>query len=372
MNILIIEPFFGGSHAAWAGSVKKYSRHDVEIMSLPGRHWKWRMHGAAVTTADRCRHLTARPDLILITDMLDVAVFRGLLGKELSGIPVCVYFHENQLSYPWSPQDKDVRKGRDFHYGWINWTTVIAADKVLFNSAYNMESFFSEVAVMLKAMPDNRNTNLIPGARNKSSVCPLGIDLEDLYTEPSAKQYETPVILWNHRWEYDKNPGAFFRALKDLKKKGIIFKLITCGEVSDIYPQAFDLIRSDFAEEIIHFGYAPTRKEYIKLLQMANVIPVTNIQEFFGQSVIEAIAAGCYPLMPDRLAYPGHFPEKFHKYILYDKPAMLNQKLAGLCSNLKKASELVPSLQEIVMKYDWKIMAGQYDKLFEEIISDHT
>jgi len=47
MKILLVEPFFVGSHASWAKGYQQFSQHDVEILSLPGRHWKWRMYGGA-------------------------------------------------------------------------------------------------------------------------------------------------------------------------------------------------------------------------------------------------------------------------------------------------------------------------------------
>ena len=35
-------------------------------------------------------------------------------------IPIVMYFHENQITYPWSPNDRDIIKERDHHYGFIN------------------------------------------------------------------------------------------------------------------------------------------------------------------------------------------------------------------------------------------------------------
>ena len=29
------------------------------------------------------------------------------------------------------------------------------------------------------------------------------------------------IILWNHRWEYDKNPEDFFNCLKQIKNENI-------------------------------------------------------------------------------------------------------------------------------------------------------
>ena len=51
LNITLIEPFFTGSHKAWAEGYKKNSQHNISIISLKGIYWKWRMHGGAITLA---------------------------------------------------------------------------------------------------------------------------------------------------------------------------------------------------------------------------------------------------------------------------------------------------------------------------------
>ena len=43
----------GGSHQAWAEGYAAHSAHMVELLTLPARFWKWRMHGGAVTLARR-------------------------------------------------------------------------------------------------------------------------------------------------------------------------------------------------------------------------------------------------------------------------------------------------------------------------------
>lgn len=71
MKITLIEPFFSGSHRAWAEGFARHSSHDVEILRLSGAYWKWRMHGGAVTLARRFLDRHAPPDLLLVSDMLD-------------------------------------------------------------------------------------------------------------------------------------------------------------------------------------------------------------------------------------------------------------------------------------------------------------
>lgn len=77
MNILILEPYFTGSHADWADGYQKYSRHHIEILSLSGQLWKWRMHGGAVSLAQMFLSQNFSPDLLIATDMLDLTTLYG-------------------------------------------------------------------------------------------------------------------------------------------------------------------------------------------------------------------------------------------------------------------------------------------------------
>ena len=60
------------------------------------------MFVGAISIAEKARQLQEVPDLILATDMLDLAGFRGQMGPVQAGVPTILYFHENQISYPWS------------------------------------------------------------------------------------------------------------------------------------------------------------------------------------------------------------------------------------------------------------------------------
>ena len=53
MKIIYIEPFYSGAHKQWIDSYKQKSAHDIEILTLPGNKWKWRMHGGAITLANK-------------------------------------------------------------------------------------------------------------------------------------------------------------------------------------------------------------------------------------------------------------------------------------------------------------------------------
>ena len=140
MKVLLVEPFFTGSHKKWAQEFAEHSCHEVKILSLPGANWKWRMHGGAVTLSEQINKNDFNPEVILATDMLDVALLKANLNRALWDVPVITYFHENQISYPWSDTDEDVKLKRDNHYGFINYTSALVSDQVLFNSEYHFSS----------------------------------------------------------------------------------------------------------------------------------------------------------------------------------------------------------------------------------------
>ena len=147
MNIVLIEPFFTGSHKQWALGYKNYSKHNIDIFYLKGIYWKWRMHGGALTLS-KMFNKYGEPDLILVTDMLNLPVFTSF--ADIKNIPIVTFFHENQITYPWSTQDRDKEKNRDHHYGFINYTTALKSDLVMFNSQFHKNSFTKELKKFLK------------------------------------------------------------------------------------------------------------------------------------------------------------------------------------------------------------------------------
>ncbi len=365
MKILLVEAFYSGSHKKWADEYQKYSKHDVNILSLEGRHWKWRMHGAAISLANKFKKLNDSFDLILATDMIDFACFLSLIRQHTSKqVKTAIYFHENQLTYPWSPKDQDVKLKRDNHYAFINFTSALAAEKIFFNSQYHKDSFLRSLRPFLSQFPDHKPFESIDEIVSKSSVLPLGMNLAPFKKKDINLQRELPVLLWNHRWEYDKAPDDFFNCLFRLKEDGIPFKLIVLGESYKNKPAIFDKAQSVLSDEIIHFGYAKDHTTYKNLLGLSDILPVTSIQDFFGGSIVEAMASNCYPILPNRLAYPEHIPSHLWKEHLYDNPNQFYNLLKDSIYNIDKIRST--NISEFVDRYDWSILAPHYDKVFSE------
>ncbi len=372
MNITLVEPFFTGSHAAWAREYARHSRHRIEILGLSGNHWKWRMHGGAVTLAGQFLQSGAAPDLILATDMLDLTVFLALTRRRSAGVPVALYFHENQIGYPRSPEDRDALHQRDHHYGFINYTAALAADSVLFNSRYHHDSFLEALPGFLRQFPDHRGLETVAAIGEKSRVLPLGVDLRRFDTEEGEtpdqrRASRPPLLVWNHRWEYDKNPDDFFRALYALDAAGVDFRVAILGPSAHRRNPLFDAARERLAGKVVHCGYVPDFHPYAQWLHRADILPVTSRQDFFGVSLVQALYCGCYPLLPKRLAYPELVPLEDYPEVFYDDFDALVEKLMAAVREIDRIRQ--QSFRHCVQRYDWQSMAPVYDTALEAVVA---
>lgn len=368
MNILLLESFYTSSHKHWVDGLISHSSHNIQLLSLPGRHWKWRMHHAGKYFAFEVAKLKSSFDLILCSDMMNVAEFRGILsglGPQQSWfnrVAIVTYFHENQITYPWSVDDPDPNLKRDNHYGWINYVSCLSSDYLLFNSDYHKSSFINALPAFLKQFPHVPQDDFIDSISKKATVIPIALNLNMLIQAEKSKN-KKPVILWNHRWEFDKNPEQFFKTLIHLKSEKYEFEVIVAGEKYKSYPKIFDEAKKELSDRIIHFGFAQDRKKYEELLLKSDILPVTSNQDFFGISAIEAIAAGCAPLLPNRLAFPEHLNHPNFQQHYYNSEVELSERLSQL---LELNQILNPELRAYVKKYDFEEVLPIYDDFFEK------
>jgi glycosyltransferase involved in cell wall biosynthesis len=368
LRVLALEPYYGLSHKTFLEGYRAHSRHEVEILSLPARKWKWRMRGAAYRFAEKARALPPGPpfDVLLTSDFLNLPDWRSLAPRGLRDLPALVYFHENQITYPLG-QHAPV----DFHYGWINLSTVLAADRVLFNSLYHREEFLGAVRQVFRRMPDEVPESLIAEIPARTAVFPVGIDFrphdEAIRRNPGPSRAAGPTILWNHRWEYDKGPEAFFDALIRLRREDVPFRLVVCGQSFRTVPPVFARAREALADRIDRFGFFENQEDYLDAARKADVVVSTAVHEFFGVSIIEAVYLGCLPVLPKRLSYPEIVPPHLHPFYLYprdeDLPRFLKDFLA------RPPLEYREELQRSMALFSWARLAPDLDEELAEVVA---
>ncbi|MGD8415156.1 MAG: DUF3524 domain-containing protein [Candidatus Latescibacterota bacterium] len=375
MKILALEPYYGGSHKVFLDGLVEHSRHEILPITMTARFWKWRMQGGAVTLARKANQAWDdgfKPDLIFATDMVNLPAFLSLTRDQFSDTPVVFFFHENQLTYPMRPEES-----RDFTYSYINYLSCLAADRIVFNSQFHHDEFHEALPDLLRMFPDYTHFQTVRRIRKKSTILHLGIKLKehDVYDGTFPKRewgpgMKPPVILWNQRWEFDKNPEAFFRIMNRLDNMGCKFRLILAGEHFEEQPEEFDRAFQRYADRILHYGYAEDFDEYSQLLHRSDIVVSTSKHEFFGIAILEAIYCGCHPLLPNRLTYPEMIPKHLHQPLLH-APVLYEddeQLFEILRSILQAEQRPLPhdTLRGIPEHLDWREQVKKFDALFED------
>lgn len=357
VKILVLEPYYGGSHKTFLNGLQAHVPFEFILMTLPARKWKWRMRLAAPFFADKIISLLKETeiDAIFCSSFVDVATLRSLLPASAGQLPFCTYFHENQFAYPVREEDE-----RDFHFGLTNLTTALASDRVAFNTSYNMRTFLAGIEQILQICPDMKLDNVIERVKAKSTILNPGIDFShiDRAAQTKRKNAKHAVIVWNHRWEHDKNPRYFFKTLFALDASGLDFRLIILGQSFREKPAIFTEALAQLQHKIIHSGFVESQDEYANLLTRGNIVVSTAKHEFYGISVIEAVRAGCYPLLPDRLSYPELFPAEY----LYGKGDLLN-KLKLILTDPDKRG--ITNSKALTERFTWQDLKKNYIEWLE-------
>lgn len=334
-------------------------------MTLPPRHFKWRMRQASIGLADEAtRHFErgATFDVIWTTSMLDAAELRGLLPAAYRSLPLVVYFHENQLVYPVRKEDE-----RDQHFSLINWASALCADAVWFNSSFNRDSMISGLRRLLKKMPDENSLDSLQRIEERSEIQPLGV----IPIHRGSKSKGPLHLAWVGRWEHDKRPDRLLSLLESLDARGLEFRVTVLGQSFRSIPSEFHRLCERFPHQLEHIGYVPDRHEYERLLSQCDVVVSTADHEFFGVALLEAVFAGAVPLVPRRLVYPEIYPEA----CLYDDDDALAETCSLWFGQKKKEGTLEQlydslDLKRLVEKYDFERRARALDEALTGVTVD--
>lgn len=303
-RVLLLSAYDALSHRRWRESlVAMLPECDWQVLTLPPRHFSWRVRGNALSWAFGAERAVLEQgyDLVIATSMCDLAGLRAFLPA-LARVPALVYVHENQFDYP----QQQARQKR-VEPAMMSLTTLAAADQIVFNSAYNRGSFLHGARRLLRFMPDRRPLALIDQIEQRSCVMPVILP-NDCFVQRNAQPGALRVI-WNHRWEYDKAPDRLLNALRLLRQRRVEIRLALIGQQFRQVPQAIEQIQTEFRDWLWVDGPVAGDQAYRQVLAQGDVAVSTALHDFQGLAVLEAMAAGCLACVPDRLAYPEFVPK---------------------------------------------------------------
>jgi glycosyltransferase involved in cell wall biosynthesis len=208
---------------------------------------------------------------------------------------------------------------------------------------------------------------MVATVRERSMVLPVGVDLRRIGSR-TARLDVPPLILWNQRWEHDKGPDEFVSLIEALVAEDLEFDVAVVGEQFISAPDSFHRLPELLGDRLVAFGFAPD-EEYVDLLSRADIVVSTADHEFFGIAIVEAMAAGAFPVLPNRLVYPERLAGAHHDRCLYDNTESLVSGVRWALENRAAAIEIGNDLAATVEKYDWTEVAPAYDAVMQSLVT---
>lgn len=361
-RILLLSAYDADSHQRWHRGLAKVLAADITTLTLPARFFSWRVRGNPLTwwLSER-ETLAAGWDVLIATSMVDVATLKGLVPS-LATTPTLVYFHENQFAYPVTE-----RAHASVEPQITSIYTALAADRVLFNSHYNRQTLLDGARQLLRKMPDGVNADVAALIERMSAVVPVPIEAEWFHLASQRKPQRSRQILWNHRWEYDKGPELLLAIIRSVVAHYPAghFTWHIVGQQFRQIPSAFNEIKALLSEAgmLGAWGYQ-SKSDYCALLTASDLVLSTALHDFQGLSVCEAVAAGCLPVLPARVAYP----ERFAGAALYDVEGCdLQQQATNALTTLARQCEAGQAGD--LSALSWDALAPVYQTEIQQLLA---
>ncbi|MEE4383793.1 MAG: DUF3524 domain-containing protein [Pseudomonadales bacterium] len=306
MDVLLLDAYDADSHRRLReGLVTAFPAVRFTERVLPPRHFAWRAGGNALAFAEAVPR-NPRPDRLLAAGPVDLATLRGL-RPDLASVPTVCYVHEHEFAYPGNPRERG-RLERQLRMVYA----LLAADRVLVNSRYGADTLLAGVEALLARFPDAVPAGIVRRIADRLAVAPIPLEDALLATPRRRRDPARPLeVVWNHRWEWDKGPDRLPVIADVLERAGLRWRLHLLGRRFRTRPAAFDALEARLPPG--HpargcWGRIEDRDAYRTRLADADVVLSTALHDFQGLSVLEAVALGCAPVVPDRLAYREFLP----------------------------------------------------------------
>jgi hypothetical protein len=348
LDILALEPFYGGVRRVMLDAVIHCSRHRWTLLKLPPRRIERRLSVAAHWFAEQLtRHWVGRTDLLFTSEALNLSDLFRFVPALLKN-PAVVYFHSNQLP--------DVNATKETPLDLVNLNTASAATEIWFNSLFHLRSFMARATALVRRHPELSSQNPLPAVMAKSQVMspPLGTHLVQQIAHAEQIKRNRRTIFVETR---DADNDLLNKALSTVKRRGENFQLITVGPVEELQ---IDLPRATLPEA--------DHQAHVRGMLSSNIFISTKLSATADHHAVRALLAGCWPLVPHSGVYRELIPEKLHPQCLYDgTPEMLASRLQDTW-HLERAEGYEDELVKILKRFDPISACRAIDDRLDEIV----
>lgn len=346
LDILALEPFYGGIRRSMMESIVRYSRHRWTVLKLPPRRIERRLTAASYWFAEQLsRHGVGKVDLLFTSEAINLADLYRLM-PELMKRPSVVYFHSDQLPSPdarsMSPTDL------------VNLNTAAAATEIWFNSLFHLRSFLARAAALVQRYPELATHNPMPELTNKAQILHPPLDQGALAQAANEKIERVRRSVVTESLEADqKLLAAVFSVLR---RRGESFHLYVIGG------------GGEFSEDVHPTAIPATDDLAIARAMLASsVYLATRPEAPADQWAVRALHAGCWPLFPQSGVYRELIPDVLHSSCLYDGPPDIVASRMQDAFHLEQIGGYEDALGKLLRRFDPLIACTAMDERLADL-----
>ena len=284
LDILALEPFYGGGRRNMLETLIHFSRHRWTLLKLPPRRIERRLSVAAHWFAEQLtRHWVGRVDLLFTSEAMNLADLYRLM-PQLIRKPSVVYFHSNQLPHPTATSDNPLDMA--------NLNTATASTEIWFNSLFHLRDFLSRASAYVAKHPELSTRNPMPDLTAKAQLLRPPVDfspIQETLMQGQVTRKKRAMFVDTR----DANVRLLNAALATVNRRGEKFELITVGPVEELLPE---LPRTTLAEQ--------DELAHVRAMLQSGVFISVKDGCPCDYRAVRAFAAGCWPVVPASGCYP--------------------------------------------------------------------
>jgi hypothetical protein len=350
LDILALEPFYGGVRRAMLSAVMRCSRHRWTLLKLPPRRMERRLAAAANWFAEQLdRHFSGHVDVLFTSEAMNLANLYRLVPS-LAAKPSVVYFHENNL-----PSAEAQDEGQ---LDLVNLNTATAASEVWFNSTFHLKTFLTRGSALVARHPELTSHNPMGAITHKARLVtpPLDLgyvaDVRAAFPPPPSRDGDTIFVETR-----DADVGFLNRALDLLHRSGRKFRLVTVGPVKEL--------SGDWERKTIREIDEPAQ---VLGMMESNVLLSVKPTATSDYLCVRGMLAGCRPVVPDGGVYPELIPDTLHAATLYQNdPSDMARMLSDALDFGGWASQM-PDWRKVFRPFDAINACRTVDERLEELV----
>lgn len=348
LDILILEPYFGGVRQNIIELWQKHSRHRWKLHKLPARRLDRRLVAGAQWFAEQLsRHQKSRYDIVFTSDALNLADLVRLVPS-LAGVPSVLYVYRDFLAN-YGADDGAMTQAC--------LASANTASEIWFPSLYVLKAMLSDAAALADTHPEMGGRAPLKRLVAKAQIVYPPIDAKPPSRAPGLDAARRPrCICLDNRVPC---PEIYLPFLEQIMGRDEPVEIQVLGDALTPLPAGINATTVAIRDE----------SDLFRVFQQAEIFVTSEAPAVFDPVPLQAMAAGCIPLMPRVGFFQEYLPAALHRWCLFDpNPEDLHSKVMDLWYLRRPAVEHA-ELTAIFDRYQPAHATGLLDDRLEQLAS---